>query len=75
MKELTNSFWAAVFILLACALAVVAMYSPAKDHAAVITMASSIITGAFGYIQGHKDGSNSNQASLPQQPEGPAKQK
>lgn len=58
MKDLSNSFWAAVFIVLACTLAVIALYSPNKDTGAVITMASSIITGAFGYIQGHKDGAN-----------------
>jgi hypothetical protein len=57
MKDLPNSFYAAVFIGLACVLAVVALYAPGgSDKAAVITMASSIITGAFGYIQGHKDG-------------------
>ena len=52
MKELTNSFWAAVFILMASVLAVVALHSTNTAAGAVITMASSIITGAFGYIQG-----------------------
>ena len=66
MKDYPNSFWAAVFIILACALAVIALFSPTKDTAAVITMASSIITGAFGYIQGVKDGQTS--ISVPSQP-------
>lgn len=69
MRDMPNSFYAAVFILLACILALVALYSPGgPERAAVITMASSIITGAFGYIQGHKDG-----ASNPTQPATPAK--
>ena len=59
MKDLPNSFWASVFIALAATLLIVALFVPSKDSPAVITAASSIITGAFGYIQGHKDGAAS----------------
>lgn len=65
MKDLPNSFWAACFILLACILAVITLFAPNKDTAAVITMASSIITGAFGYIQGKKDSADSLQTPPP----------
>ena len=60
MKEFPNSFWAAIFMGMAAVLAVVALFAPMRENVtmAVVTMASSIITGAFGYIQGHKDGSN-----------------
>lgn len=65
-----NSFWAAVFILWACVLAVIALYAPASaEKAAVITMASSIITGAFGYIQGRKDGADAATPPPPVSPE------
>jgi len=58
LKDIPNPFWASIFILIACLLAVVALMVKDKtDTTAVITMASSIITGAFGYIQGVKDGS------------------
>lgn len=59
MKDMTNSAWAAVFIFLACVLACVALFSHSSAAASVITISSSIITGAFGYIQGKKDGENS----------------
>lgn len=67
MKDLPNPFWAALFIGIACALAAVALFAHDKtDTSAVITMASSIITGAFGYIQGVRDGKNS--VSVPLDP-------
>jgi hypothetical protein len=59
MKEWPDSFWAAMFILLACSLAIVSLFSKSSGTGAVITMASSIITGAFGYIQGKKAGAES----------------
>lgn len=58
MKSMTNSAWAAVFILIASILACVALFSHGPNAASVITISSSIITGAFGYIQGKKDGEN-----------------
>lgn len=69
MKDMTNSAWAAVFILLACVLACVALFSHSPAAASVITISSSIITGAFGYIQGKKDGENSLQ--VPMNPDSP----
>jgi hypothetical protein len=65
MKDWPNSGWAAVFILLACALAVAALFSRSANSTAVITMASSIITGAFGYIQGKKDAESTLQTPPP----------
>lgn len=69
MKEMNNSAWAAVFIFLACVLACVALFSHSSNANSVITIASSIITGAFGYIQGKKDGENS--LSVPMNPDSP----
>lgn len=70
MKNMTNSAWAGVFILLACVLACVALFSHSSNATSVITISSSIITGAFGYIQGKKDGENSLQ--VPMNPDSPA---
>ena len=53
---MTNSAWAAVFIFMACILACISLFSHSSNATAVITISSSIITGAFGYIQGKKDG-------------------
>ncbi len=57
MKDLPNPFWAVLCIMLACAVGMYALHSGSANAASVITMASSIVTGAFGYIQGHRDGS------------------
>ena len=70
MKEMTNSAWAAVFIFLAAVIAIVALFSHSANATSVITIASSIITGAFGYIQGKKDGENSVQ--IPLNPDSPS---
>lgn len=69
---MTNSAWAAVFILLACVLACVALFSHSPNAASVITIGSSIITGAFGYIQGKRDGESSNSIQIPTNPNAPA---
>ena len=69
MKNMTNSAWAAVFIFMAAVLATVALFSHSSNATSVITIASSIITGAFGYIQGKKDGENS--LSVPMNPDSP----
>jgi hypothetical protein len=66
MKDMTNSAWAAIFIFMACALAESALFSHNSNATMVLTMASSIITGAFGYIQGVKDGKNSLQVPMDQ---------
>lgn len=58
MKNMNNSAWAGVFIALACVVAIVALFSHSPNATSVITISSSIITGAFGYIQGKKDGEN-----------------
>lgn len=64
MKEFPDSFWAALFILMACMLALCSLFSQSPGATAVITMASSIITGAFGYIQGKKAGQDSVQVPV-----------
>lgn len=64
MKDLPNPAYAAIFICLACALAIVSLYSHSTNATSVITMASSIITGAFGYIQGVSAGKNSLQVPM-----------
>lgn len=85
MKELPDSFWATIFIMLATLLAIVTIYAPpSAEKNAVVTMASSIITGAFGYIQGKKSSADSVQVPpnptasttvsvVPTQPVDPAK--
>lgn len=69
MKDMTNSAWAAVFIFMACVMALVALYSHSANAPSVITIGSSIITGAFGYIQGVSAGKNSLQ--VPMNPDSP----
>lgn len=69
MKDLPNPAWAGLFIFLACALAVTSLFSHSANATSVITMASSIITGAFGYIQGVSAGRNSLQ--VPMNPDSP----
>jgi len=65
MKDYPDSFWATLFIAIASGLAVVALYAPGgSERNAVVTMASSIITGAFGYIQGKKAAEHSVQVPL-----------
>lgn len=59
--ERPNAYWATIYLGFASVLAVVALFAPTKENVtmAVLTLASSIATGAFGYIQGHRDGVNS----------------
>ena len=62
MKELPNAAYATILILSAIFLAGAGLLFPAKDKdvtMAVLAIAGSIITGAFGYIQGHKDSRDS----------------
>lgn len=62
MKDLPNPFWALMFALLGSALIIAALYhsgAPIGVLMAVTTAGSSLISGAFGYINGHKDGANS----------------
>lgn len=59
MKNMTNSAWAAVFIVMACILACLCLFSKSPNAASVLTICTSIITGAFGYIQGKADSKNS----------------
>lgn len=63
MRE-QDSFWAAIFISIAATVAIVALFSHSKDSSAVITMASSIITGAFGYVQGKKSTRDTNPSGI-----------
>jgi hypothetical protein len=69
MKDLPNPAYAVIFIFLACLLALASLFSHSANAQAVITMAASIITGAFGYIQGVSAGKNSLQ--VPMNPDSP----
>lgn len=69
MKDMTNPAWAAVFIFIACVMAIIALFSHSSNASSVITIGSSIITGAFGYIQGVSAGKNSLQ--VPMNPDSP----
>lgn len=66
MKDWPNAFWAALFILMAVVLAIVALLRPSQATVtmAVVTIASNIVSGSFGYISGHRDGQNSVQVPL-----------
>ena len=70
MKDVPNSGWATLFICMACVVAVVALFSHSPNATSVITISSSIITGAFGYIQGVHTATNSLQ--IPMNPDSPA---
>jgi len=70
MKDVPNSGWATLFIFMACVLAITALFSHSPNAASVITISTSIITGAFGYIQGLHVGSNSLQ--IPMNPDSPS---
>jgi len=69
VKDLPNPAWACIFIFLACVMAVIALFSHSANATSVITIGSSIITGAFGYIQGVSAGKNSLQ--VPMNPDSP----
>lgn len=66
MKDIPNAFWAAIFISIGSGLVAALIFAPGPENfkLAVLGFCSSIITGAYGYIQGHKDGSNSVQVPL-----------
>lgn len=69
MKDMTNPAWAAVFMLMACLMAESALFSHGSNATMVVTISSSIITGAFGFIQGVSAGKNSLQVPMnPDQP-------
>jgi len=70
MKDLSNSGWAGIFIFMAVVLAGVALFSKSSNATEVLTIASSIITGAFGYIQGVN--SNKNNVQIPLNPDSPS---
>jgi len=74
MKDLPNTFWAFLFMVLGCLLlfAVLIKVNASTTTVmlgvlmAITTAGSSLISGAFGYINGHKDGVAS--VSVPSQP-------
>lgn len=73
MKDVPNAAFAGIFLFMALIIAICCLFSRA-DHnivVAVLAVAGNIVTGAFAYIQGHKDGSASN----PTTPADPAKLK
>lgn len=70
MKELPNAVYAGFFVVVASGLAISVLFSAAdKDiKTAVLGIAASIVTGAFAYIQSHRETPN------PTQPVTPAKE-
>lgn len=74
MKDLPNPFWALLFMLLGCALLLSVLIKVTGNTSqlelgvlmAVATAGTSIISGAFGYIQGRKEGENSVQVPMGQ---------
>jgi hypothetical protein len=72
MKDLPNPFWALLFMLLGCVLLLAVLVKVTSTTTqlelgvlmAVATAGTSIISGAFGYIQGRKDGEHSVQVPL-----------
>ena len=74
MKDLPNPFWALLFMVLGCILLMGVLIKVNVNTTtvmlgvmmAVTTAGTSIISGAFGYINGHKDGVAS--VSIPSQP-------
>jgi hypothetical protein len=72
MKDLPNPFWALLFMLLGCVLLLAVLVKVTSSTTqlelgvlmAVATAGTSIISGAFGYIQGRKDREDSVQVPL-----------
>lgn len=64
MKDLPNPFWALLFMALGCALLMGCLFKITVNTTtvmlgvimAVATAGTNLISGAFGYINGHKDG-------------------
>jgi len=67
MKDLPNPFWAMLFMLLGCILLLSVLFKVGGQTSqlelgvlmAVATAGTSIISGAFGYIQGKRDSASS----------------
>jgi len=74
MKDLPNPFWAMMFMVLGCILLMSVLFKLNTNTTtvmlgvlmAICTAGTSLISGAFGYINGHKDGVAS--VSVPSQP-------
>ena len=64
MKDLPNPFWALLFMALGCVLLLGCLFKIEVNTTtvmlgvimAVATAGTNLISGAFGYINGHKDG-------------------
>jgi hypothetical protein len=74
MKDLPNPFWAFLFMILGCVLLMAVLIKVDVNTTtimlgvlmAISTAGTGLISGAFGYINGHKDGVAS--VSIPSQP-------
>ena len=74
MKDLPNPFWAFLFMVLGCVLLIAVLLKLNASTTtvmlgvlmAITTAGTNLITGSFGYINGHKDGVAS--VSIPSQP-------
>lgn len=58
MSNLPNPFWALMFCVLGSILIIVVVFHPGNEQIAMasITVSASLISGAFGYINGHSAG-------------------
>lgn len=73
MKDLPNPFWALLFMALGCLLLMGCLFKIEVSTTtvmlgvimAVATAGTNLISGAFGYINGHKDGVASVTSSSP----------
>ena len=70
MRDLPNAFWAASFICMSVVVAVIVLFSNSPENVKqnVLTLCSSIVTGAFGYIQGKRDAEHSLQVPMSPNP-------
>lgn len=76
MEKWPQPFWAVILASEGFALAVLVLYSVAEKDIkiAVIGVATSIVTGALGYIGGHSAGRAAQAAVNPITPANPAQQ-
>lgn len=73
MKDLPNPFWATIFMVLGCCLLLAVLFKVNANTGqlelgvlmAVASAGTGLTTGAFGYINGHKDGVASVKSTTP----------
>lgn len=61
VKDWPEAFWGLLFVTVACLTAVTAARWHSPETASIITLATSIVTGTFGYLKGRSDGAKTVQ--------------